>query len=128
VKELIKALRLDRQVAERLNPYVSEKYLELWDSIRAVKRRYVLLWRNKFLTTDAKDISDMAAQLKRAADELARMQADGVTLNPDGGTSDDYALLITEDADVAAKYEMQDERDYWGEHDDDGTESETNKP
>jgi PHP family Zn ribbon phosphoesterase len=126
IKELIKALNLRREISDQLNAYVRDKYVEIWDSIRSVKRRYVRLWRNKFLTLNAKNIDEMATILRDAAEELARMRADGVILDPDGGTDDDYALLVTEDPDIAAKYEMQDERDYWGEPDDE--ESESNSP
>jgi hypothetical protein len=33
VQELIKSLRLPRGFAERLNPYVRAKFVELWDGI-----------------------------------------------------------------------------------------------
>lgn len=33
VQELIRELRLDREVAEKLNPFVRDKYLELWQAL-----------------------------------------------------------------------------------------------
>jgi len=42
------------------------------------------------------------------------MRSDGVTLDPDGGTSDDYAHLVTTDPDVARKYDMHDESEFLG--------------
>lgn len=49
------------------------------------------------------------------------MKADGVTLDPDSGTSDDYAYLTTTDPAVAAKYDMHDEAEFFNEEaDDDG--------
>jgi hypothetical protein len=53
--------------------------------------------------------------LRSAADKVAEMQADGVTLVPNGGTQDDYAHLVTSDAAVARKHGMQEKReeDWW---------------
>lgn len=65
---------------------------------------YEMTWRNKFLTVDANNIDEMVDTLQSAADSLRAMANDGVKLDPEGGTADDYALLITEDAAVAEKY------------------------
>jgi hypothetical protein len=35
VQEMIKVLSLPREAAERLNPYVRDKFLELWDAVAA---------------------------------------------------------------------------------------------
>lgn len=69
------------------------------------KKRYSLLWRNKFLTTDCKSLSEMQAALAEAADQLGKMAADGVAL--EGGVEDDYAELVTTDPKVAKKYGME---------------------
>ena len=45
------------------------------------------------------------------------MLADGVTLDPHGGTSDDYAYLATTDPIIAKKYAMHDEKEFWGDDD-----------
>jgi hypothetical protein len=47
------------------------------------------------------------------------MKADGGTLDPEGGTGNDYASLTTGDADVAKKYDMHDASEFFG---DDGEE------
>jgi hypothetical protein len=117
VQQLIKNDRLDRDFANQLHKYVRPKYRELWDGLNAVPKKYVTLWRNKFLTLDAKSIDDMIGILSGAADELRRMKADGVTLDPDGRTGDDYAHLITSDPAVAEKYSMHDESEFFGEGD-----------
>ncbi|HEX7478759.1 MAG TPA: nucleotidyl transferase AbiEii/AbiGii toxin family protein [Polyangiales bacterium] len=119
VQQLIKTIRLPRSVDEKLHEYVRGKYDELWDELDAVKKTYVYLWRNKFLTIDAKSIDDMIESLSGAADELRKMKADGVTLGPDGGTGDDYAHLTTTDPDVAKKYDMHDESEFFGDEDED---------
>ncbi len=112
VQELIKLLSLDRNFSNQLNEYVQGKYTELWDASRETKRRYVRLWRNKFLTLEAKSLDDMAAALREASETLSQMLADGVILDPNGGTGDDYAHLVTTDPDIAKKYDMHDESEF----------------
>jgi hypothetical protein len=53
---------------------------------------------------------------------LRSMLADGVTLDPEGGTSDDYAYLVTTDPIVAKKYGMHDEAEFWGDAEEDDEE------
>ena len=38
-------------------------------------------------------------------------------IDPDGGTADDYAQLVTTDPDVARKYDMHDESEFFDEED-----------
>lgn len=110
VLELIKLVNLPAHFTEQLNPYVREKYSELWKQART---RYVTLWRNKWLTAEAKTIDEMIDLLRQAADTLEAMRRDGVVLE-DSGITDDYAHLVTTDPDVAKKYDMIEESEYWG--------------
>lgn len=68
---------------------------------------YRTTWRNKFLTTDAKTLRDMALILQGAAEHLSLMQSDGVELV--GGAEDDYAQLVTANPLIAKKYDMEEE-------------------
>jgi len=113
VEELIKTQSLTREFAESLDPYVRAKYLEIWDSIHAVPTRYFMVWRNKWLTANAKSISDMVTGLRGAAAKLEQMMADGVTLDTKGGISDDYAYLVTTDRRIAEKYDMENEVEFY---------------
>jgi hypothetical protein len=113
VQELIKILHLPRDFAEQIHESVRPKYQELWAGTRG--KRYLMLWRNKFLTLDATSLSEMAARLRDAAQTLEAMLADGVTLDPEGGTGDDYAHLVTTDPDVAKKYDMHAEDEFWND-------------
>jgi hypothetical protein len=113
VQELIKICKLPRDFKTQLNPYVHEKFDELWDAALGKPKRFMMLWRNKFLTLDAKNMDDMISALRDAAATLEAMKADGVTLDPDGGTGDDYAHLITTDPTVAAKYGMHEEEEFF---------------
>jgi len=117
VQELIKILNLPASFAQNLNPFVREKFDELWRAARPPMKRYVQIWRNKFLTVDAKSLEEMISTLQTASTTLQAMLADGVTLDPDGGTADDYALLVTSDPAVAKKYDMHDESEFLDEDD-----------
>ena len=114
VLELIKILNLPASFAEQLNSYVRTKYLELWNQ---AKKRYETLWRNKWLTSEAKTIDDMIDSLRAAADHLDEMRKSGITLEDDGGVGDDYATLVTTDPEVAKKFGMEEEREYLDEED-----------
>jgi hypothetical protein len=120
VQELIRILGLPASFAEQLAPYVQPKYEELWKAVHSGTRRYVTLWRNKFLTIDATSFDDMINQLGGAVELLKQMRADGVQFDPEGGTADDYIQLFTTDPDVARKYDMHDEREFFGDDWEDG--------
>lgn len=76
---------------------------------------YSYLWRNKWLTSDARTIDDMIDDLKEATAKLEAMKKDGITLSDDGGVQDDYTTLITKDPAVAEKYYMEDRTEMFGE-------------
>ena len=68
------------------------KFKELWKHAR---KRYVTLWRNKWLTSEAKSIEDMVSRLRASADYLDQLRKEGVILDDNGGVGDDYAQLVT---------------------------------
>jgi hypothetical protein len=112
VLELIKLLNLSAEFAQQLDPYVRDKYAELW---KQGKKRYIMLWRKKWLTAESKTIDGMIQALRVAADELEAMRNDGVTLDSEaGGIDDDYVRLTTTDPELAKKYDMVEESEYWG--------------
>lgn len=113
VQELIKVLQLPRDFAERVHESVRAKYHELWAGTRG--KRYMMIWRNEFLTTKARSLDDLIATSRDAVDTLEAMRADGVELDPGGGTSADYARLVTTDPAVATKYDMHEEDEFWGD-------------
>lgn len=115
VQELIKLLTLPKDFSETLNPYVHLKYAELWSAVQQAPTRFMTLWRNKFLTLEAKTIEEMITSLQVAAATLQAMREDGVVLESPGGTADDYAYLVTTDPAVAKKYDMHEESEFWGE-------------
>ena len=113
VIELIKELSLPKEFGDKLNPYVKEKYYELWQELRGTQRRYITIWRNKFLAVHSQSLEEMIAALSHATNKLKDMLNDGVVLDPQGGTGDDYAYLVTNDPEIAKKYEMEDEREFF---------------
>ncbi|HVA51632.1 MAG TPA: hypothetical protein VNH11_35150 [Pirellulales bacterium] len=120
VLELINLLGLPIEFAQQLDPYVRGKYAELWQQ---AKKRYVTLWRNKWLTADAHTLEDMIGALRAAAAVLESMLDDGVTLDAEaGGVGDDDAHLVTTDPEVAKKYDMLEESEFWGKEEDDDDE------
>jgi hypothetical protein len=116
VLELIKALDLPIDFSNQLDPFVRRKYEELWKEAR---KRYITVWRNKWLTAEARSIEEMIDMLRSAANYLDQMRKDGVLLEDDGGTGDDYAHLVTSDPKIAQKYEMVDETEYWSDEEED---------
>jgi hypothetical protein len=117
VQQLIKTLSLPRTFSSQVHEYARAKYEELWDGLRATEKRYVLLWRNKFLTLEAKSLDEMIAALDHAVQELRKMKADGIILDPEGGTADDYAHLVSTDPEVARRYGMHEESEFFGDED-----------
>lgn len=122
VLELTKVLDLSIEFADQLNPFVRSKFKELWKEAR---KRFIMIWRNKWLTSKAKSIEEMISMLRAAADQLDQMCKDGVILDDDGAVGDDYAHLVTTDPKVAEKYGLVDESEYWEiDAEDEGSEDE----
>jgi hypothetical protein len=70
--------------------------------------KYEYVWRNKWLTGEAKSIGDMIDRLEKAVAELQAMRDAGIILAaPDDGTSDDYARLVTSDKAIADKFGLE---------------------
>jgi hypothetical protein len=114
VGELIKALDLPLDYAKTLNPFVQEKFGELWKSAR---RRFMLLWPHTAQTSGSKSLDELIDRLGSSADQLKAMRTDGVFLDPDRATGTDHAHLITTDPKVAQKYAMQEESEFWDDDD-----------
>ena len=121
VLELIKILDLPADYAHQLNPYVAAKYRELWGEAR---KRYVMIWRNKWLTSEAKTVDEMLAIYLETVNHFNQMIRDGVVLVDSGSVSDDYAQLVTTDLKIAEKYGFVEESEYWDGGQDDDAEPE----
>jgi len=113
VLALIQAKGLSRDFGDALQPFVRAKYAELWSSAQPTAKRYLQIWRNKGLTSDASTLDEMIAALHAAAAELDAMRADGVALDREGGAKDDYAYLVTTDPAIAKKYGFHPEDEFF---------------
>jgi hypothetical protein len=127
VQEIVRTLALPQEFGNQLADYVRPKYDELWALVNAPGKTYEALWRNKWLTAEATSLDEMIRSLREAADQLEAMKVDGVVLDADGGTSDDYARLVTTDPVIARKYDMHEESEFWDEVDE-SDESADNEP
>lgn len=114
VQELIKVLDLPRDFALQLSSYVRETYFQLWDAVRPPGKKYVRLWPNKSFSSDPTNREQLSESQRDALKLLEAMRTDGVYLDPDGGTSDEYVRLVTTNPDIAKKYDMHEESEFWG--------------
>jgi hypothetical protein len=80
-----------------------------FDNREDMTMRFESIWRNKWLTANAKTIGEMADALEAAAGELRAMQAQGVVLDAESDTQSDYATLVTYDPAVAEKFGFEPE-------------------
>jgi hypothetical protein len=114
VQELIKVLNLSQDFGDALNPYVREKYEELWRGAHPSGKRFVILWREMFPSTDQSAWFAIESQPSDVAASLRLMQEDGVSMESFGDHG--VAYLVTSEPEIASKYGMHDESEYWHEH------------
>jgi hypothetical protein len=71
------------------------------------------LWRNKWITANAKTIDDFITTFESLADMFKEWKEAGIKLETDSGIEDDYATFLTKDPVVASKYnfDLRDEED-----------------
>ena len=112
VTEMIKVLELPRDFAGKLNPFVQEKYKELWDGVHPPATRYVALRRTEGVVSSMTFMEEIIALLKSTDDAVRAMIADGVTVDPDVPAAAGEIRLVTTDPIVARKYDMHDEADF----------------
>jgi len=99
--ELIKACKLPLAFADRLDPYVRDRYRELWGRTRT---RFV--------------------RLLQPNDPLDAMLADGVIIDEAKSARYKTEYLVSTDPDIAHAYDMNDESEFWDADDEPaGTES-----
>ena len=84
-----------------------------------MKPTFSMLWFNKWLTSEAQNIEEMAEILDQSANELRAMAWAGITL--DGGAEGDCARLVTEDPEVAREFRLErdEDDDEWVDEDED---------
>lgn len=110
VLELIKVLRLPADFAQQLDPYVRDKFVELW---REASRRYVLVRRVQSAERGFESLEEAIARLRAEDPVLDEMLAAGVS-HEISGSGDEVSLrFVTTDADTATRFGMVEESEYW---------------
>jgi hypothetical protein len=117
VQELIKSLNLPADFSDKLNPFVRDKYLEIWNLLRSSGRRYIKLWPHGLRSVSLGSLDQLVDALRVAgntsdANVLAAMQAEGIALDTQHSCPEGYVRLATTNPDVAAKYDMHEESEF----------------
>jgi len=75
------------------------------------KKKYIMIWRNKWITAKAGDIDDFINIYEELAKLMKRWKSEGIVLDPDiiGGVDDDYAQFCTYDEAIALKEGFEEE-------------------
>lgn len=113
VQDLIQTLHLSARFGLQLNSHVKDKYAELWQQSRS---RFVSRWRIEGSAATVTTIDDLIALQPDAAHELDAMKQDGVVVDTPGAADAvpvDSILLVTTDPEVAARYDMVEESEFW---------------
>ena len=102
VGELIGTLKLPQDFSTRLNPFVRDKFSELW-KLHGKLPRYILIF----------PIAERSSEVQKAT--LEQILADGVLVEsaPDRTLIEGYLLLFTIDPELAQKYGMTPEDEYF---------------
>lgn len=68
---------------------------------------YEYLWRNKWITCDAKSIDDFIKTFEELTKMFIAWKAKGIKLDPESSINDDYAIFYTEDSKVAEQEDFE---------------------
>ena len=96
IQQLIEAARLPLVLANQLNPYVQDKYRELWSLVWPAGRRHLRAWPRNSLT----------------ATELDGLLAEGLVIDASRRANAEYIFLSTTDPQLAYRHEMRDEGEF----------------
>lgn len=105
VQDLIVALRLPNSFATNLNPYVQEKYQELWRAANHGQQTFVKLLRRPWLDAVMSQ-KEVILLLREHETNFDAMVRDGVVIQWPATAKSADVLLSTGDAEVARKYDM----------------------
>lgn len=114
VQELIKILSLPLEFGEKLHPYVQDKYRELWRSTQPTGKRYLRVWPLE-QNQSAQSLDELISLFPNDGEILEQMRADGVTLDSQSGASGNPVFLVTTDPEVAKRYGMNEESEFWSD-------------
>jgi hypothetical protein len=116
VVELIKLRGLRESFASQLDPYVQDKFRELWTLSR---RRFVKRIRDDRFTDGISTWEQLFARTPERAQLLRQMRDDGVVIDAEQSATPGLAYLVSTDPEVAQRYDMHEESEIWQDADDD---------
>lgn len=109
VQELMKALRLGREFAVSIDPYVRPLYEDLCVRLATTSRPFVRIWQG-ILPSGLPSAGPSLAEALTAIDSsLAPLFVDGVSAELIPGKRQTHVKLFTRDRQIAEKYQMVDE-------------------
>lgn len=106
VEELIRAIPLARDFSDQLDPYVREKYQQLWQRQQVSTSRFYVAWDCPALQVTPQSLADLLAV--DTSEQLQSMAAEGIEVAAEL-SSIGQAILFTHDRSIAAKYGMRDQ-------------------
>ncbi|MCC7419244.1 MAG: hypothetical protein IT428_03070 [Planctomycetaceae bacterium] len=112
VQELIRQLQLPVAYSEQLNPYVQEKYAELWMNTLGHSKRFVRPISVSFKVLPEESWDAIVARLRANSDEVDRAVADGIQVEADEARGPGHFHLVTTDPQLAEAHSLHDESEF----------------
>lgn len=112
VLELIKLTNLPENLVEQLHPFVRDKFSELWRIAHPKSKRYMTVLRDARLIDRDRSFDEIVVALPEHASILDSMRGDGVAIDLEKSLTD-MVYLYTTELEVAAKYDMHHEDEFW---------------
>lgn len=110
VIEMIRVLHLPREMADKLNPIVQAKYVEYWTCLNVPPPKYIRPLRAPGCLESMDDPVVLLAKCGFDAELRSAMIRDGLTLER---RASGRAMLTTIDHELAEKYDVHLEDEYW---------------
>lgn len=112
VQELIRQLALPIAFSEQLNPWVREKYVELWNATHGQSRRYVRPLSESFQVIPGEAGDALVARLRATSEDIDRALSDGIQLEADEARGHGFFRLMTYDPQLAEAHGLHDESEF----------------
>jgi hypothetical protein len=109
VQELIKICRLPIDFTRELDPFVHDRYVELWRAVQGAGTRFLRLWNDPGITPGITTIDELIVAVGGSV-ELQAMRADGVVLD---SARQGHARLVCTSQAVATKHGMHSEAEFF---------------
>lgn len=112
VQELIRQLQLPVAYSEQLNPFVREKYVELWSNTLGHSKRFVRPMAMKFEIIPDEPWNTLVARLRAVSEVIDRALSEGIQLETDEARGPGCFRLVTTDPRLAEAHGLHDESEF----------------